>query len=142
MELKFAFAVNTANRFKKNHFGDADKYLLYQVESNKLKLIAEEINIFKQIDEEHEHGSKTKGDAIIKFLNKKGVNVIVSMQFGKNIKMVNQHFVPIILYEESPEQAIETINKHLHWIYDELKNKSSNYNLFTLKFGVLKSRIE
>ncbi|MEA1878830.1 MAG: NifB/NifX family molybdenum-iron cluster-binding protein [Bacteroidota bacterium] len=142
MELKFAFAVNTANRFNKNHFGDADKYLLYEVESNELKLVAEEINIFKQFDEVQEHGSKKKGNAIIEFLNDKSVNVIVSMQFGKNIKMVNQHFIPIILYEESPEQAIEIINKHLHWIYDELRNKKTNYNLFTIKFGVLKSKIE
>jgi len=142
MELKFAFAVNTANRFIKTHFGDADKYLIYQVESNELKLVAEEINTFKELDEVHEHGSKKKGNAIIKFLNEKSVNVIVSMQFGRNIKMVNQHFIPIILYEESPEQAIEIINKHLHWIHDEMKNKSNNYNLFTIKFGVLKSKIE
>lgn len=142
MELKFAFAVNTSNHFAKTHFGDADKYLIYTVESNELKLLAEEINIFKHLDEVHEHGSKKKGNAIIQFLNEKNVNVIVSMQFGRNIKMVNQHFIPIILYEESPEQAIEIINKHLHWVYDELKNKNTNYNLFTIKFGVLKSKIE
>lgn len=142
MELIFAFAVNTDNRFQKTHFGDADKYLLYQVKSNELNLLAEEINIFKLLDEEHEHGSKKKGNAIIQFLKKKNVNVIVSMQFGKNIKMVNQHFVPIIIYQDDPENVIEVINKHLHWINDEWNNKTTDYNLFTIKFGVLKSKID
>ena len=142
MELTFAFAVNTDNRFQKTHFGDADKYLLYQVKSNELNLLAEEINIFKLLDEEHEHGSKKKGKAIIQFLKKKKVNVIVSMQFGKNIKMVNQHFVPIIIYQDDPENVIEIINRRLHWINDEWNNKTTDYNLFTIKFGVLKSKID
>ncbi len=142
MDLIFALAVNTDNRFQKTHFGDADKYLLYQVKSNELKLLSEEINIFKQLDEVHEHGSKKKGNAIIQFLKEKKVNVIVSMQFGRNIKMVNQHFVPIIIYQDDPADVIEIVNKHLHWINDEWQNKKTDYNLFTIKFGVLKSKID
>lgn len=142
MGLIIALAVNTDNRFQKTHFGDADKYLLYQVESNELKLLSEETNIHKQLDDNHEHGSKKKGNAIIQFLKEKKVNVIVSMQFGRNIKMVNQHFVPIIIYQDDPVDVIEIINKHLYWIKDEWKNKFTDYNLFTIKLGVLKSKIE
>ncbi|MCD6347390.1 MAG: hypothetical protein J7L96_08230 [Bacteroidales bacterium] len=142
MKLIFAFAVNTANRFTKNHFGDADKYLIYQVENDKLKLVAEEENLSRDIDENNNHGSKKKGNAIIQHLKERNVNSIVSMQFGKNIKMVNKHFIPIVIYEENPEQAIEVINKHLHWVWDEWKNKNTDYNLFTIKFGVLKSKID
>ena len=141
MELKFAFAVNTANRFKKNHFGDADKYLLYQVKSNELEPVAEENNIFKFFDEVQEHGSKKKGNEIIRLLKDKQVNVLVSMQFGKNIKMVNQHFVPIIIYQDDPGEVLEIINKHLHWIKAEWENKTADYNLFMIKNGILKSRI-
>lgn len=36
MNLKFAFAVNKANRFEKKHFGDADKYLIYNQIYNKI----------------------------------------------------------------------------------------------------------
>ena len=142
MDLKFAFAVNTKNQFKKSHFGDADKYLLYEVVSDELKLVAEEENIFKHLDQANEHGSKIKGNAIIKFLVDKNVKAIVSLQFGRNIKMVNKHFIPIIIHEDKPQDAIEVINKHLHWIGDEWKRKNSDYNLFTIKFGVLKSKID
>ena len=141
MELKFAFAVNTANHFQKKHFGDADKYLIYQVVSNELKLVAEEHNIFMQLDEVHEHGSERKGNAIIQFLKEKNVDVIVSMQFGKNIKMVNQHFVPIIIYQNDPEKVLPIISKHLHWINDEWEHKTTDYKLFMIKNGVLKSKI-
>lgn len=142
MELKFAFAVNTTNRFKKSHFGDADKYLIYQVENDKLKLVAEEENLARDMDESNKHGSKKKGDTIIRQLKAKNICSLVSMQFGKNIKMINKHFIPIVIYEENPEQAIKIINKHLHWIQDEWDNKSTDYNLFTIKFGVLKSKID
>ena len=141
MELIFAFAVNTDNHFQKSHFGDADKYMLYQIQSNELKLLSEEINVFKLLDEEHEHGSKKKGDAIIQFLKKKNVNVIISMQFGKNIKMVNQHFVPVIIHQNDPREVLDIINKHLHWINDEWEHKATDYNLFMIKNGILKSKI-
>ena len=87
-------------------------------------------------------GPLKKGNAIIQFLKEKKVNVIVSMQFGRNIKMVNQHFVPIIIYQDDPADVIEIVNKHLHWINDEWQNKKTDYNLFTIKFGVLKSKID
>ncbi len=140
--MKFAFAVNTQNRFKKSHFGDADKYLLYEVVSNELKLVAEEENIFKSVDEEKEHGSQTKGNAIVQFLAERNVKAIVALQFGKNIKMVNEHFIPIIIQENDPENAKEVIGKHLHWIRDEWEHKSNKYNLFMIKNGILKSKIK
>ncbi len=65
MKLRFAFAVNKANLFEKKHFGDAEKYLIYEQDSDKLVLISEEKNRFKLLDEEHEHGSRKRGNAII-----------------------------------------------------------------------------
>ena len=142
MNLKFAFAVNKENQFDKRYFGDADKYLIYEQLDNEMVLIGEEINNFKLFDEEHEHGSKKKGDAIIKFLKGKEVNVLVSMQFGKNIKIVNEYFIPIIIYSEKPEDTVNILNKHLHWIKDEWGKNKSNFKLFTIKAGILKSSIK
>jgi predicted Fe-Mo cluster-binding NifX family protein len=142
MNLKFAFAVNKENKFDKRYFGDADKYLIYEQLDNEMVLIGEEINNFKLFDEEHEHGSKKKGDAIIKFLKGKEVNVLVSMQFGKNIKIVNEYFIPIIIYSEKPEDTVNILNKHLHWIKDEWGKNKSNFKLFTIKAGILKSSIK
>ena len=142
MNLCFAFAVNEANQFGKKHFRDADKYLIYKQDGDEIKLFSEEINIFKTFDKEVEHGSKKKGNAIINFLKEKGVSVLVSKQFGRNIKMVNQHFVPVIIAEDEPENAVEVLQKHMNWFEDELQNRKENYMLFHIKNGILKMHIK
>ena len=142
MKLRFAFAVNKANLFEKKHFGDADKYLIYEQVSEKLVLISDEINTFKLLDEEQEHGSRKKGNAIIDFLKEKRVNALVSMQFGKNIKMINKHFVPIKVSMDHPDEIIKLISKHLHWIQDEWDRNPSNYKLFIIGSGVMKMAVE
>lgn len=142
MKLKFAFAVNRNNQFSKNHFGDSDRFIIYEVYNGNLKIISEEKNIFHDMDESNEHGSKEKGLAIVNLLKNKGVNVLVSMQFGKNIKIINEHFVPVIIYSDQPKQVADALNRHLHWISDELENASSDYKLFTIKSGILKTVVK
>jgi len=142
MKLKFAFAVNNENRFVKKHFGDADRYLIYTMETNQMVLLSAEVNKFKLLDEKHEHGSERKGIAIIKLLKEKDVNVLVSTQFGKNINLVNKHFIPVIISIESQDELINLLNKHKHWIMDEWENNTSGFKLFTIKSGILKSTIE
>ena len=127
---------------KKIHFGDADKYLIYKQESDKIVLSSEEPNRFKLLDEEVEHGSRKKGKAIIESLKKNGVNVLVSRQFGKNIKMINEHFIPVIISSENPDEVVQILTRHLHWIKDEWKHKKSNFNLFTIKSGILKTSVK
>ncbi len=141
MNLRFAFAVNKNNQFEKKHFGDADKILIYKQEDNKIVFLSEEINRFKMMDEEVEHGSKRKGNAIIEFLKRKEVNVLVSRQFGKNIKLINEHFIPVINYSEQPDEVLQILTRHLHRFEDECEKNTSNFKLFTIKSGILKSSI-
>ena len=142
MNLKFAFALSNDNTFEKKHFGDTDKFAIYEVKADEIILVKEIDNPFSSIDEETEHGSKLKAESIIKYLKEEGVNVLVSMQFGKNIKRINSHFIPIIIYSQETEEVIQVINKHLHWINNELNNdKKEAYSLFTIKSGILKSKI-
>lgn len=142
MNLRFAFAVNNDNQFERKHFGDADKYMIYQQYNDKMVLVSEEPNSFKLLDEEIEHGSKRKGKAIIDFLKEKNVNILVSQQFGKNIKLINEHFIPVIISSEKPDEVIRILTRHLHWIRDEWEHNKSNFKLFTIKSGILKSSIE
>ena len=142
MKLRFAFAVNHNDQFEKKHFGDADKYFIYELQDGILEYVSEEINLFKTVDEEAEHGSKKKGKAIIGLLKDKGVNVLVSMQFGINIKLVNEYFIPVKISLTHPKEVIVVLDKHLHWIADEWEHNSSNYKLFTIKSGILKSSIK
>ena len=142
MKLRFAFAVNNENKFQKMHFGDADKYLIYTLEAGNMILSSEEINNNKLIDEEHEHGSKRKGKAIIRFLKEKDINVLVSMQCGKNIRLVNEHFIPVKISLEQLDEIIDGLIKHQHWIMDEWEHNTSGYKLFTIKSGILKTSID
>jgi predicted Fe-Mo cluster-binding NifX family protein len=144
MNLKFAFAVNTENLFERRHFGDADKYLFYGQQDGELAFLSETPNRFRDMDEEVEHGSKRKGKAIIEFLKEKGVHVLVSKQFGKNLKLVNEHFIPVIIDREIEEvdEVLKILYKHVHWFEDEWINEKHGYKLFIIKAGVLKSAIE
>jgi len=142
MNLCFAFAVSENNQFEKKHFGDAGKYLIYKQDGDKIKLFSEEINKFKSLDEEVEHGSKKKGEAIIQFLKGKNVNVLVSRQFGKNINRVNNHFIPIKISAEQPDEVLKILGKHSHWITDELDNKANGFKLFIIKSGILKMPVK
>ncbi|MEA3445556.1 MAG: hypothetical protein U9R19_12620, partial [Bacteroidota bacterium] len=74
-------------------------------------------------------------------LRNKNVKVLVSRQFGKNIKLINKYFIPILIYEESPEQAGKILYKYIDWIKDELNDKETGFKLFTIKNGILKSKL-
>ncbi|MBN1926615.1 MAG: hypothetical protein JW798_12345 [Prolixibacteraceae bacterium] len=139
---RFAFAVDHSCNFQAKHFGDADQYMIYEKNADDLKFVRSETNKFKNIDEEHEHGSAKKGNAIIDFLKSKGVNVLVSRQFGRNIKMVNRHFIPIIIYTETPNEVLPILTKHMKWINDEIENKPAEYKLFIIKNGIMKTSIK
>ncbi|NCB08326.1 MAG: hypothetical protein EOM73_09205 [Bacteroidia bacterium] len=142
MKINFAFALNDEKMFEKKHFGEAEHYAIYSYEKGKLILIETLPNSFISLDEGKVHGSKEKGLAIISFLKEKEVMVLVSKQFGKNIKMVSQHFIPVIIDEDQPEQVVEIIVRNIKWIKDELKNRNTGYMLFRIKTGILKTVVE
>ena len=60
MKITFAFALNNDGLFEKRHFGDTDKFAIYQFENNELSFIEELPNSFKTMDEVQEHGSKKR----------------------------------------------------------------------------------
>ena len=140
--IRFAFAVNLANVFEPKHFGDADKYLIYEWVNNAFILLNEEVNIFKNSYEGQGHRLQEKGRAIIDLLRRLNVTVVVSKQFGKNIQMVNSHFIPVIVSEDIPEKALTILARHVKWIEDELYNSPHEFKLFIIKNGVLKKAIK
>ena len=142
MNLKFAFAVDKNGNFQDDHFGEADKYLFYEEIESSLVLISEEVNSHKNDDESHEHGLKKKGNALSSMLIDKQVNVLVAKQFGRNIKIVSKHFIPVLISSDEPKEAEETLGKHLHWLRDEWEKETDQYNLFTMKSGILKSAVK
>lgn len=135
MNLRFAFAVDKNGDFQEKHFGDADKYIVFEHDSKKLVFIDEINNINRDIDEETKHGSKKKGNAVIDFLKKINVNILVSRQFGQNIKMINKHFVPVLVVNDNIDSTISFLENNLSSINEELKSKETDFNLFKIKDG-------
>jgi len=138
MDIKFAFAVDTDDLFQKKHFGDAEKYLIYQLRESRMIFEQEILNDFKTLDQEAEHGSKKKGKAIIAALKQKDVQVLVSRQFGKNINLINAHFIPIVTSEDPLERVIGIIINQTKKIQEELTDKSEKYSGFTIRHGIMR----
>lgn len=139
--MKCAFAVDNGNSFSNQHFGEAENYLIYSRENGKLSFEEKLINPHRQTQETNNFDTAKKANAIIKLLNKKGVNILVSKKFGPNVALVNQHFIPVIISESKPQKVIALLEKHMDWIEDELRNKNGDYMLFRIKHGILKMQI-
>lgn len=141
MKIIFAFALNSEKQFQNKHFGEAETYAFYEYKNKQISFLEEAENQFLQADEEIKHGSAEKAGAIISFLKEKGVSVLVSKQFGKNVKRVSEHFIPVIISEENPGEVEKILEEYIKWIADELKNRSSNYMLFRINTGILKMAV-
>jgi predicted Fe-Mo cluster-binding NifX family protein len=141
MVLKFAFAVNNDHSFDNRFFGEADKFLVYKLINGKIEFEGE-IKNKREVREKDLTESNLKTDAIFKDLVANDIKVIVSKDFGKNLKLVNEYFIPVRVISDDLKHVINEIDNHLHWIVDELNNFSSGYKLFTIKSGILKTVID
>lgn len=139
--IRLAVAADQKNKIKATHFGEADKYLIYEINDGIPLFQNEMINLHKNLDEEIEHGSVRKGSAIMELLKTAGVKVLVSRQFGKNIQIVNRFFIPVIVDSGEPEIVLDSIVRHIRWIEDELESNPGSYKLFILKKGIIKKGI-
>lgn len=126
--LRFAFALGETDQFEPKHFGEADKYAIYDWNENDLNWQTTITNPMQDFDEEQAHGSRMKGNGIIDLLKQENVQIVVSKQFGKNIKMINQHFVPVIVHSDHPSEAHQFLKDHIQWIRNELL-KNNEYDL-------------
>jgi predicted Fe-Mo cluster-binding NifX family protein len=142
MKIQFAFALNKEGVFENKHFGEADNYAISTYNEHAIILTEIIPNPFKSMNGRQEHGLKEKGTAIISLLKEKNVKVLVSKQFGANIKMVNRHFIPVIISKENPSQVSEILAKNIKWLKDELNNRKSNYMLFKINTGALKLEVK
>ncbi len=131
-------AIDDNGLFQSKYFGNADKYLIYEWKNNEMVYTGDADNPIKSVDEEQEFAMQKKGHAIAGLLKSKGVKVLVAKMFGKNIHIVKQNFIPVIIYIKESDEAVSVIKRHIKWIEDELNNSPAEYKLFHLKHGALK----
>jgi predicted Fe-Mo cluster-binding NifX family protein len=140
--IRFAFAVNDAGLFEAKHFGNAEKYLIYEWDGNEFIFIQEEPNGFRTFDESMMNGLSSMGIACVNLLEKADVQILVSRRFGDNISMVKSLFIPVIVNSETPEEVVSILKKHMRWIEDEIANHKDEYKLFSIKKGIMKTEIK
>ncbi len=136
MNIKFAFALNNDNEFAKKHFGDSDKFIISEWNGKGFAEFVTEKNIFKDSDNdvgEHHHGDKNKGEQIVRFLKSKNVKVLMSKQFGRNIKIINQHFIPVITSSDDLDHAMQKLPMHISSIEEQLNQTPENFKLVDLR---------
>ncbi len=134
--INFAFAVSAAQVFEPKHFGDADNFLMYHWDGEAMHFVEVLPNPFITFDEEH--GSKRKGVAISDFLAAQDIHVLVSKRFGKNVQVVNQHFLPVMIDKVSKEECFAVLEQYMDDITLELEQKSGPYTLYAIRGGALK----
>jgi predicted Fe-Mo cluster-binding NifX family protein len=92
-----AFGTDDGKHFTNRHFGDSNKFDLYEISN-------ESISFIKQIEnnsvEETTHADPKKAGSISKILKTQGVQIVVSKQFGPNIKRIRKNFVCIRVLED------------------------------------------
>ena len=140
--IRFAFAVNKSDGFESKNFCNADKFSIYELINNEFIHQNDLVNPYISDEGRNDEGSADNGNDIIDLLKKHDINVMVSSIYGKNIQMVNSHFIPVIVTSETPEEVIATLMKHIKWIRDELENRPPEFKLFTIKKGIFKTSIK
>lgn len=136
MTIRFAFAVNHNDEFEERHFGDSEKFAIFEWNGKEFINIHESVNSFKDDEEdghEHHHGDKKKGKQIVKHLTAKGVKVLVSKQFGRNIKIISQHFIPVITSAKNINEVLDILPDKIPAIMKDINSTSETHKLIDLR---------
>ncbi len=116
MEFIVAFATDDGKLFMNRHFGDAKFYLIYKISKSEIQFVEKVENTTTP---EMQHADPQKAKGIVDLLKKKGVQVLVTKNFGPNIDRIKSVFVCVYISENSIDEATKTIQKHLPSIYYE-----------------------
>ncbi len=116
MEFIVALATDDGKSFMTRHFGDAKLYLIYKISKSDVQLVEQ---IENTTDAEEQHADPKKAKGITGLLKKKSVQVVVTKNFGPNIKRIKSVFVCVRIKDETIEEGIKTIQEHLQTIYYE-----------------------
>src|SRR6056297_3375384 len=120
-----ACATNDGQTFVDSHFGDADKYDLYEMTKEGYHFLKSVKN--QTEEEEGVHADPKKAKGIASLLKQHDVQIGVSRFFGPNIKRVAKHFLPIIISEKSIKEGLDIILNQYELISDALNSEKPGY---------------
>lgn len=123
-----AFATNDHNTIVETHFGDAKQYDVYQVDREQVQFIDTVLNTEKSDHHDHKHHQHgNKADRILLALSTYHVEALVNKAFGKNVVVIANHVLPIVIRMDSIEMCITAIQRHFDLIQTELANDMKSF---------------
>ncbi|MHA1912678.1 MAG: NifB/NifX family molybdenum-iron cluster-binding protein [Candidatus Kariarchaeaceae archaeon] len=132
MDFKLAIATSDEKELITDHFGEAEKYMIYELKDDKfiyLKTIKNE-----SIEEEHDddHGDPEKAKSVNQLLSPHGIKIVSSIYFGPNIKRMKKNFLPVKVRKITTiDQALDLLSQNLEVIKSEF-NKGEKRTPLTL----------
>ncbi len=119
--LILAIATDDEKHFIKRHFGDAESYLIYQLDEAGWAFLKK---IENNSEEEKMHADPVKAGSISGVLKNEGVQVLVSKAFGPNIKRMIKKFACILVHDESIESGLDNLKLNYSAILERWKQGS------------------
>jgi len=110
--IKIACATNDGINLTKEHFGEADHYLVYELDEQKNLRFVEKIK--NNSVEEKMHGDPRKAASVSSLL--KDMHVLLCCAMGKNVIRMRKKYCPVISKDTKIEQALKRLKNK----YDEL----------------------
>src|SRR6056297_3450094 len=115
-----ACATNEGQRLIDRHFGEAGRYDLYELKSDSATFLRSvENNVPEENAHEDRHGDPEKAQNIGGLLRPFGVQVLVSGQFGQNLKRVKRSFVPVIVRSFEISEVLQLLQMN----FDEIQKQ-------------------
>jgi predicted Fe-Mo cluster-binding NifX family protein len=115
-KLIIAFATDDGQNLSREHFGEAKKYIIYEITKVSSELVQTITNISP---EEKMHGDPNKAKGVAHLLKPFKVKVLVNKAFGRNIVKMQQKFVVVLSQNDTIEKAINAIQKEFETIATE-----------------------
>ena len=88
-----AIATDSGNTLEEKHFGDAVQYQIYEISPDHFRHAK---TITNQAGDDETHADENKAKGIGGILKKENVKVLVSRQFGANIKHMKIKFACVL----------------------------------------------
>ncbi|MFO7810175.1 MAG: NifB/NifX family molybdenum-iron cluster-binding protein [Candidatus Delongbacteria bacterium] len=129
MNFRIAFATDNGKNFVGSHFGDAQRFDIYELDENNLKFLK---TIRNTVENSPDHADEKKAGGISDLLLKENIQVAVSKIFGPNIKRIKSHFVCVIVRSEELSDCFDILKNNIFLLKEEWEKGD---NRTYLKFG-------
>jgi predicted Fe-Mo cluster-binding NifX family protein len=126
-----ACATNQGTDFVSCHFGDAEKFYIYEINDKGFQLIEILCNDTSR-EEPDAHGDPKKAKGITGMLKEKNVDVLMSMAFGPNIKKIVKHFIPVLSSGPDVNENLNALCAVFQRI-EKIADKKSGCTFYNLK---------